>query len=139
MAGRTRLVVPIGAAPSESKARPFGRPGMRRRRRRRTRVVRVVFGVVAGGGRWSGAHRGEAKGQSDGRRCRAENFRHNNLAVKCQLAARNAYGSPIFARICSILRFLSHQVVHVTHEVPLQQLNLCVLFGAHHHLPLQLD
>jgi hypothetical protein len=77
MAGRTRLVVPIGAAPAEPKARPFCRPGMRRRRRRRTRVAGVVLGVVAGGRRWSGAHSAEAKGQSDGRRCRVENLGHD--------------------------------------------------------------
>ena len=80
MAGRTRLVVPIGAAPSESKARPFCRAGMRRRRRRRTRVARMVFGVVAGGGRWSGGHSGEAKGQSDCRRCRFENIGHDEIS-----------------------------------------------------------
>jgi hypothetical protein len=83
MAGRTRLVVPIGAAPAEPKARPFCRPGMRRRRRRRTRVAGVVLGVVAGAGRWSGAHSGEAKGQSDGRRCRVENLGHDEFPLLC--------------------------------------------------------
>ena len=79
MAGRTRSMVPIGAAPAESKARPFCRPGPRRRRRRRTRVAGVILGVVAGGGRWSGGHSGEATGQSDGRRCRVENLGHNEF------------------------------------------------------------
>jgi hypothetical protein len=50
-----------------------------------------------------------------------------------------AYGSPIFARIYSVLRFLSRQIVDASPEQALQEPYLFVLLGAHHHLAFQLD